>query len=135
MAEVDLVPGSRFRLYRADDAGSFGYVCLATTLSLVTTRAVSQDGAAIGDKWSRFLPGLRGWSLDFAGRVSPGLFTLIEADQQADALHLYRIVTDAASGRSYTGPLIVESLSRGMSERGFLAFEASCRGAGALTFT
>lgn len=135
MAAVDLVPGNRFRLYRADDAGAFAYICLATTLSLVTTRDAGRDGAALGDKWSRYLPGIRGWSLEFAGRVSPALFNLIEDDQMADALRLYRIVTDAASGRAYTGHILFESLSRGVVDRGFMSFEASCRGADALIFT
>lgn len=144
MAKAILVPGTRFRLHREVDGQPdvFGYVGLATTLAFTTTLALDADTVSTCDDPDAPQPErlyVRGssWEISFSGRVDIAAFRLIEGDQLSkNDPHRYRVIIGATGlGRSYTGKIFFEHLSRQSQDRGFVSFSAACRGHDVLTIT
>lgn len=143
MADADLVPGNRFRLYRESDTtpGTYDYVGLATTVGF-TRSSEYEDATApslsdpLATPRRRSSRKSRSWDLSFSGRVDAKVFEKVELDEAGTDPHNYRITVDksaAAGGKTYTGPIFFETLEVGTQERGFVTFSAKCRGDGAYT--
>jgi hypothetical protein len=143
MAEPDLLPGNRFRLYRESDStpGQFEFVCVATTITFNrtnnfedTTVADCDDPLAIPTRKS--VKQSTAWNLNFSGNSDIKRIEGIEADYNAEGTHRYQLLLDkpaADGGRTYTGAVHVETFELAKTNNGLVTFSAQMRGDGALT--
>ena len=130
MALAELIPGRHFRLYR----GTFpnlDYVAIATTLSLTTETTVT-EAHRLDSQWADIGPGARSWSLELAGRADETAFRRIEADEAMSRPVSYRIMIASTIPRTYDGRIVITKLTRSMTDRGFVSFQATCKGSGPL---
>lgn len=142
MAEPDLLPGNRFRLYRESDTmpGTFLFVCVATTITFNrtnsfedTTVADCDDPTAIPNRKS--VKTSVAWNLNFSGNSDIVRIEGIEADFEAEGTHRYQMLLDkpaADGGRTYTGATFVETFELSKSDNGLVKFSAQMRGDGEL---
>jgi Phage tail tube protein len=141
MAEQDILPGNRFRLYRKNSGGTFDFVCLATALTFTRTAETADATTVDCDNPTavpntRFVKTRRGWTLNFSGKSDPKKLELIETDYEAEDSHEYQILVDrtaARGGKTYTGKLHITSLELGRPENGMVTFSCQCTGDGAYT--
>lgn len=143
MADQDLLPGNRFRLYRRNDQGTFDFVCLATTITFTRT-AETADATTVDCDNPTAMPNERSvktrlsWAINFSGKSDPKRIEPLEADFEAENSHPYQIVVDrsaARGGKTYEGNIHITQLEIGRPEQGMVTFSCQAKGDGALTRT
>lgn len=142
MATPDILPGTRFRLYRENNStpGQYDFVCIAVTLTF--NRTADYEDVTLPDcddptalPWRASAKRARMWSVNFSGSADVVRLALIEGDFDDDDPHNYQLLMDPSSGtgRTYTGPLHIETLEIGKNNNGIVSFSAQARGDGAYT--
>lgn len=138
MAEQDLLPGNRFRLYRKGAGSGYDFVCLATALTFTRTAETADATTVDCDDPTevpntRFIKTRKGWTLNFSGKSDPKKLELIEADYEGEDSTEYQILVDRTAvrgGKTYTGLLHITSLELGRPENGMVTFSCQCVGDG-----
>lgn len=141
MADQDLLPGNRFRLYRkAAGDTDFKFVCLATTITF--TRTANMESAVVADcdnptgiPHERSYKSYLSWAINFSGKTDPLRLQAIETDYEAEDPSQYQLVADRAAakgGQTYTGNMHIAQLELGRPENGLITFSAQGRGDGVL---
>jgi len=142
MATQDIVPGKRFRLYRESDEtpGEFEFLCMGTTVGF--SRKRDFEDATFPDcddpdaeEERKSTPRGRSWDFKFSGKVDAVRLAKIEADYDSGGTRKYQLLMDLAAakgGRTYTGEAWVETLDVNKADNGWVSFDASLRGDGAL---
>lgn len=143
MATPDLIPGSKFRLYRENDTtpGTYDFVCIATTVSLERGKdfedvMVPDCDAPDAVPLRKSVVRSRSWDVTFSGRTDAKKFEKIELDHNSDATHKYQIMvalTALQGGKTYTGAAHVGPLTIAKNDNGMVTFSGSLRGDGVLT--
>lgn len=139
MADQDLLPNSKFRLYRKGPGDEdFKFVCLATTISFMRTASTEDvtvnncdDPGAL--PYERTVKTTLSWSVDFSGKSDPLRIQGVEIDYEATDPSEYQIVADvplAKGGQTYTGPMHITELTLTRPEKGAVAFTAKGKGDG-----
>lgn len=137
----DLVPGSRFNLYRESDTTPGTYEFVAEGVTLKFGRTNTFDDATVADTATptnrpqrKSVKKLTTWSLNFSGKADPVRYAKLERDFEAEDPHNYRVAFDMAAakgGRSYTGLVHFETLELDKNEQGVVTFSSQTRGEGA----
>lgn len=143
MATQDIIPGSKFRLYRENDTtpGTYDFLCMATTISFSRGKDFDEvmvpdcdapDSAMVRRGGVRS----RSWDISFSGQADAKRLEKIEADFNADVTHKYQLLIalpSASGGKTHTGAAFMGPIEIATQNRGVATFSASLRGDGVLT--
>ena len=142
MADQDLLPGNRFRLYRkgAGDA-DWKFVCLATTITF--DRTANSEKIVVADcdnptnlTHERVIKTSLAWSIAFSGKSDPKRIQFLEGDYENENSVAYQLVADRPAlqgGQTSTGNMQITKLTLTRSENGAVSFSATGDGDGVLT--
>ena len=142
MADQDLQPGSRLKLYRKGPGDTdFAFVCLATTISfqrnsdseeIIVNDCDNPDGLTN----TRSIKTALSWSITFSGKSDAARIQKIETDYEAENPSQYQIRSASSTGtngQTYTGAMHITELTLGRPEKGAVTFSAQGKGDGILT--
>lgn len=142
MADQDLLPGNRFRLYRKGPGDAdWKFVCLATTITF--DRTANSEKIVVADcdnptnlTHERVIKTSLAWSIAFSGKSDPKRIQFLEGDYESESSVAYQLVADrtaANGGQTYTGNAQIVKLTLGRPENGAVTFSAQADGDGPLT--
>jgi hypothetical protein len=142
MAEPALLPGNRFRAYRAT-TNPPKFVCLATAVTLTQTNAFEDatvadcdDPTAIPDRKS--ILSSRSWGGRFAGSMAADHLAEFQADNDSEDPIPYEFWVDPKGGvgaGKWAGNVFVESFEVTKTNNGIVSFTCQFRGDGPLAWT
>ncbi|GEP12255.1 phage tail tube protein [Methylobacterium gnaphalii] len=142
MAEPQLLPGNRFRAYRATGQTP-EFVCLATSITLTITNAYEDATVADCDNpletpWRKSVKSSSSWGGRFSGSIAADHLDDFRADVSSEDAVPYQFQVDrnaAGGGGKWAGNVFYENFEITKNNNGIVSFTAQLRGDGPLVWT
>lgn len=139
MTAPNVLPGSKFRLYRGNDATpqQFLFSCLVSTLTF--RRNNEYEDVTVPDcddpnktPWRKSQQRSKSWDASVSGIVDVSRFSDLRDDAESDSPRNYQIMLgeSGAGAGTYTGPVWIENLEITKQDNGLVRFTANLRGDG-----